>query len=373
MTEQQRAFNPDRAAMAAVSSIEETMAIGRFGAQKSAQIQEIIVDTIRAALTHAEGEAFGWFTEDHDTDKSATTYDPVVADRWRGKGWPVWPLYTHPAPHCPVCMLDERDELRGEVKRLLAEAEYADRILRSSVPERHKGVTSPIGAVQNYIAELETAPQVAVPPEWSVRRGVTDVTDPAAAVEFVIETSTENGTSYITSVWLDDEDPAHRLLATMLAAPTAPAGELVTRCTAGLGCDEKGYCDAAATGQGDLCDRRTMAHEQPVSDPDGLPEPGRREAEQAYINGAFDYARDPIGSRDWILFWNGWQARDKSAPAPDEREVAALALERHADNLIVMAERDGRNNDRESQQTWEEAAYFAKQEAARLRAGKEGQ
>jgi len=161
--------------------------------------------------------------------------------------------------------------------------------------------------------------------------------------------------------------------AMLAAAPTAPAGELVTRCTAGLGCDEKGYCDAAATGQGDLCDRRTMAHERPVSDPDGLPEPGRREAEQAYINGAFDYARDPIGSRDWVLFWNGWQARDKSAPAPDEREVAALALERHADNLIVMAERDGRNSDRESQQTWEEAAYFAKQEAARLRAGKEGQ
>ena len=59
--------------------------------------------------------------------------------------------------------------------------------------------------------------------------------------------------------------------------------------------------------------------------------------------------------------------------APDEREIAALALERHADNLIVMAERDGRNSDRESQQTWEEAAYFAKQEAARLRAGKEGE
>lgn len=112
--------------------------------------------------------------------------------------------------------------------------------------------------------------------------------------------------------------------AMLAAAPTAPAGELVTRCTAGLGCDEKGYCDAAATGQGDLCDRRTMAHEQPVSDPDGLPEPGRREAEQAYINGAFDYARDPIGSRDWVLFWNGWQARDKSAPSPDERDIAAL-------------------------------------------------
>jgi|GEM_PF-6215477 len=54
--------------------------------------------TLGHPAPHAEGEAFGWFTEDHDTDKSATTYDPVVAERWRAKGWPVWPLYTHPAP-----------------------------------------------------------------------------------------------------------------------------------------------------------------------------------------------------------------------------------------------------------------------------------
>jgi hypothetical protein len=30
-----------------------------------------------------------------------------------------------------------------------------DRILRASVPEQFKGATSPIGAVQNYIVELE--------------------------------------------------------------------------------------------------------------------------------------------------------------------------------------------------------------------------
>ena len=36
----------------------------------------------------------GWNTEDHLTDKSATTYSPVVRDRWLAKGWPVWPLYT---------------------------------------------------------------------------------------------------------------------------------------------------------------------------------------------------------------------------------------------------------------------------------------
>ena len=42
------------------------------------------------------GEPVAWFTEDHLTDKSATTYDPEIAKRWAAKGWPVDPLYTHP-------------------------------------------------------------------------------------------------------------------------------------------------------------------------------------------------------------------------------------------------------------------------------------
>lgn len=43
------------------------------------------------------GEAVAWHTDDHLTDKSATTYDREVAERWRAKGWPVAPLYTQPA------------------------------------------------------------------------------------------------------------------------------------------------------------------------------------------------------------------------------------------------------------------------------------
>ncbi|WP_459047150.1 hypothetical protein [Stenotrophomonas sp. PSU_St99] len=42
------------------------------------------------------GEPIGWYTEDHLTDRSATTYDRTVADRWRAKGWPVYPLYGAP-------------------------------------------------------------------------------------------------------------------------------------------------------------------------------------------------------------------------------------------------------------------------------------
>lgn len=42
----------------------------------------------------AKGEPVGWYTEDHLHDKSATTYSAEVAQRWRDKGWPVWPLYS---------------------------------------------------------------------------------------------------------------------------------------------------------------------------------------------------------------------------------------------------------------------------------------
>lgn len=41
-------------------------------------------------------EPYGWHTEDHLTDRSATTYSKDVADRWKSKGWPVTPFYTSP-------------------------------------------------------------------------------------------------------------------------------------------------------------------------------------------------------------------------------------------------------------------------------------
>lgn len=52
-----------------------------------------------AALSGARqpaGEPVGWYTDDHLADRSATTYDRTVADRWRAKGWPVSPLYAAP-------------------------------------------------------------------------------------------------------------------------------------------------------------------------------------------------------------------------------------------------------------------------------------
>ncbi len=50
----------------------------------------------------AAQEAVAWFTDDHLSDKSATTYDPSVAERWRKKGWPVTALYAAPVTAAPV-------------------------------------------------------------------------------------------------------------------------------------------------------------------------------------------------------------------------------------------------------------------------------
>ena len=41
-------------------------------------------------------EPVAWHTEDHLTDRSATTYSKDMAYRWECKGWPVTPLYTTP-------------------------------------------------------------------------------------------------------------------------------------------------------------------------------------------------------------------------------------------------------------------------------------
>lgn len=35
----------------------------------------------------------------------------------------------------------------------------------------------------------------------------------------------------------------------------------------------------------------------------------RKEAEHQYTISAFNYPDAPVGSRDWTLYWNGWQAR----------------------------------------------------------------
>lgn len=60
-------------------------------------------------------EPVAWHTEDHLTDKSATTYDPVVAKRWIEKGWPVTPLFYAPQPSTPT------QSMNKEISQFLAD------------------------------------------------------------------------------------------------------------------------------------------------------------------------------------------------------------------------------------------------------------
>lgn len=68
----------------------------------SGSAESYAAQDLREALSNPaeqhQGEPVAWFTEDHLTDKSATTWDSMVAERWRAKGWPVSQLYTHADP-----------------------------------------------------------------------------------------------------------------------------------------------------------------------------------------------------------------------------------------------------------------------------------
>ena len=47
----------------------------------------------------------------------------------------------------------------------------------------------------------------------------------------------------------------------------------------------------------------------------------RKIAEHEYITTAFNYPEAPIGSRDWTLFWQGWQAALNAAPTPTKFQL----------------------------------------------------
>lgn len=89
------------------------MSIPQLGVVDTAIALRAIVAALQAQQPGAQ--AVAWHTDDHLTDKSATTYDPVIADRWRAKGWPVTPHYTDPQPPS----IPEPSELRKVAKRCL--------------------------------------------------------------------------------------------------------------------------------------------------------------------------------------------------------------------------------------------------------------
>jgi hypothetical protein len=83
------------------------------GCPDGVRMDDWIRENIRSTSANvAQGaEAVAWFTDDSQSDKSATTWDRNVAERWRAKGWPVSPLYAAP-PAQPSTTDDARDAER---------------------------------------------------------------------------------------------------------------------------------------------------------------------------------------------------------------------------------------------------------------------
>lgn len=92
------------------------------------------ITALREALAEQSAqqqEPYGWHTEDHLTDRSATTYSKDVADRWKSKGWPVTPLYTSPQeqPSKPwVGLTPEQRAAIAEANNMLVDDDLFDAI-----------------------------------------------------------------------------------------------------------------------------------------------------------------------------------------------------------------------------------------------------
>lgn len=55
----------------------------------------------------------------------------------------------------------------------------------------------------------------------------------------------------------------------------------------------------------------------------------RELAEQRYVELAHDYEKNPIGSRDWVIFWNGWRERSELKATPLPADAALIGKLRH--------------------------------------------
>lgn len=107
-----------------------------------------------------------------DPSSSADELPPLpkpymrLSEEEGSEDYPVF-LTAHMRGYAREAIAADRRARQGEPVGKLAEW---DRILRASVPERWKNCTSPVGAVQSYIAELERATHTAAPADAPRRK-----------------------------------------------------------------------------------------------------------------------------------------------------------------------------------------------------------
>ena len=93
-------MTPEQLAKDLLAIVDSEMYVNDFGGLQAGRDAttdiHAAIGKLEEALAQPEQEPLGWHTEDHLTDRSATTYSKEMAYRWECKGWPVTPFYASP-------------------------------------------------------------------------------------------------------------------------------------------------------------------------------------------------------------------------------------------------------------------------------------